>query len=251
MPFCPKCGVKVPEGDNFCEDCGARLGRSRMNGSMEALSSVDIVPGTSAEPDIASKTGTATMAGARPEADTPPVTEAVADTKEYGRYGPRAFPKQVLTEGEVPLLETRPLLWIRVMGPILLVLFAVAVLVLAYLSFEAGWILYGLGVVLLLGAPWVLGIWIQWKYTLYAATNRRVLCQTGVISKSYVDCPLGKVQTVYLEIPVFGRMNNFGTLRIATAGEARVEIEWRNVKEPMKTQRILNEIIDKYARGAS
>lgn len=104
---------------------------------------------------------------------------------------------------------------------------------------------------MLLGIPWVLFLWLRWRYTVYAATNRRVLCQTGIISKSYVDCPLGKVQTVYLEVPIFGRINNFGTVRVATAGEARVEIEWKNVKEPMNAQRILNEIIDKFSHGVA
>lgn len=173
------------------------------------------------------------------------------ETQEYVSYGPSAFPKHVLTAGEVPLFETRPLLWIRLMGPIVLIISILAVLIAAYVAFNVKEILYVFGAVVLFGVPWILLKWVQWKYIIYAATNRRILCQTGIISKSYVDCPLGKVQTIYLEVPIFGRMNNFGTVRVATAGESRVEIEFRNVKEPMKTQRILNEIIEKYSRGGS
>ncbi|MEE8469759.1 MAG: PH domain-containing protein [Dehalococcoidia bacterium] len=137
------------------------------------------------------------------------------------------------------------------MGPIFLIIVVLVVVITAYVTFNAKEILYVLGAVLLFGAPWIFLKWLQWRYTIYAATNRRILCQTGIISKSYVDCPLDKVQTVYLEIPIFGRMNNFGTVRVATAGEVGVEIEWINVREPMKTQRALNEIIQKYGRGAS
>lgn len=178
-------------------------------------------------------------------------TEAVseAETKEYGRYGPSAFPRHVLTAGELPLFETRPVLWIRVMGPVVFIILVLGILIMAYVYFEAREILYACGGVSLLGILWVFLRWLQWRYTIYAATNRRILCQTGVISKSYVDCPLGRVQTVYLGISIFGRINDFGTVRMATAGEARVEIEWKNVKEPMKTQRILNEIIEQFGRG--
>lgn len=174
-----------------------------------------------------------------------------AEIEDYGRYGPSVFPSHVLTDGEVPVFETRPLLWIRLMGPIVFVVFVLAILIVSFVYFDAKGILYAFGAVLLIGMLWVFLKWLQWRHIVYAATNRRILCQTGVISKSYVDCPLGKVQTIYLEVPIFGRINNFGTVRVATAGEARVEIEWKNVKEPMKTQRILNEIIEKYGRGAA
>jgi membrane protein YdbS with pleckstrin-like domain len=203
----------------------------------ESGASEETDPEQAIEAEVAQKT----------EAEAAQKTESEGQPKDYGRYGPSAFPKHVLTEGEVPLFETRPLLWIRLMGPVLLIVFFVAVLAVASAGFGATWLLYGIGVVFLLGIAWVFLIWLQWRYTIYAATNRRVLCQTGILSKSYVDCPLGKVQTVYLDVPLFGRMNNFGTVRVATAGEAKVEIEWRSVKDPLRTQRVLNEIIQKHA----
>ena len=129
------------------------------------------------------------------------------------------------------------------------ILFGLAILIAAYVGLQSTVVLYILGLLLVAGALWVFYRWLRWRYTIYAATNRRVLCQAGIVSKSYVDCPLGKVQTVYVEISAFGRMNNFGTVRVATAGEAKVEIEWRDVKSPTKAQRILNEIIDKHTRG--
>jgi membrane protein YdbS with pleckstrin-like domain len=223
LPYCSNCGSEVLERDNFCMSCGGRLHRT--------------------EPKPADELRKKTVVEAEPEAPQAP------DIKDYGRYGPNAFPKQVLTDGEVPLYETRPLLWITLMGPAVLILFGLAVLIAAYVGLHSTVVLYILGLLLVSGMLWVFHRWLRWRYTIYAATNRRVLCQTGVISKSYVDCPLGKVQTVYVQISAFGRMNNFGTVRVATAGEARVEIEWRDVKSPTKAQRILNEIIDKHTHG--
>ena len=231
LPFCPKCGIAVAEDDNFCRACGKSLERGKMTVAGRAR--------TQTHYDETFKT--------TPESECNVVPEP--EEYEYGKYGPGAFPRHVLTTGEVPLFETRPLQWISMLGPVVLAILTLVVFILIYASFHKAPILYVMGVFLVIEALWIFTRWLQWRSIIYAATNRRVLCQTGIISKSYVDCPLGKVQTVYLEIPVLGRLNDFGTVRVATAGESRVEIEWRNVREPMQTQRILNEIIEKYERG--
>ncbi len=234
MPFCPKCGSGVLEEDNFCEKCGARL-RRRAAVPVGGSVPIDVEVNSEPEPSVALEP--------RPAARE----QTAEELKSYGKYGPSAFPKGILTDGEVALYETRPLLWIRMMGPASLVLLLVAVFSVAYAYLQSMVIIYLLLGSWLVGMSWTGLTWLRWKYTVYAATNRRVICQTGIISKSYIDCPLSKVQTVYVEVSVFGRMNDFGTVRVATAGEAKVEIEWKNVKSPTKTQRILNEIIDKHA----
>ena len=247
MPFCPKCGYEVDRDDDFCRECGRNLHKGKVpaGGIDRIVCEEQPVPTGDFESDIEDEdeedddddVGTVKEDNGEPE------------KYEYGRYGPGAFPKHVLTTGEVPLFETRPILWMRMMGPAMIVVLTCVILVVAFIYSDAKPFLYVMGVLLLAEALWVFSKWIQWRFIIYAATNRRILCQTGIISKSYVDCPLGKVQTVYLDVSIAGRMNNFGTVRVATAGESRVEIEWRNVKDPMRTQRILNEIIEKYERG--
>jgi len=238
LPFCPKCGSGVVEDDNYCEKCGARLrrGLARPPGGRVPI---DVEINSEPEP-----TPPATVD--RGECKEPQAEEF----KDYGSYGPSAFPRGILTEGELPLYETRPLLWIRMMGPASLMLMLMALSLILYAYVQRMEVIFVVLAVWAAGMAWMGLTWLRWKYTIYAATNRRVICQTGVVSKSYVDCPLSKVQTVYVEVSVFGRMNDFGTVRVATAGEAKVEIEWKNVKSPTKTQRVLNEIIDKYARNS-
>ncbi len=239
MPFCPKCGITVAEDDNFCRACGKNFNK----GTISAVGKTK----TQIHSTDAPKPAGGVDVNAELEIESSAVNEP--EEYEYGKYGPGAFPRHVLTTGEVPLFETRPLLWISMLGPITLFILTLVIGILAFASFQVMPILYVMGVCLVIEALWIFTRWIQWRFTIYAATNRRVLCQKGIISKSYVDCPLGKVQTVYLEIPVLGRINDFGTVRVATAGESRVEIEWCHVREPMKTQRTLNEIIEKYERG--
>jgi membrane protein YdbS with pleckstrin-like domain len=233
LPYCQKCGSEVLVGDSYCISCGSKLRQVTTGGHASAPIEVLSTLKTSQPVQEDAKTNTA------------------PETKDYGRYGPAAFPKDILTDSEVPLYETRPLLWITMMSPAVLLLFGLAIVIIAYVYSNSAVVLYLLGLLLLIGGLWVLAKWLRWRYTIFAATNRRILFQSGILSKSYVDCSLGKVQTVYVEVSFFGKMNNFGTVRVATAGEATVEIEWKDVKDPTKTQRILNEIIDKYTRGTA
>ena len=232
MPFCPKCGFEVTEDDNYCRECGRNLNYGRdkdVKKEQESGASTSVF-----DDEICAD-----------EAKT----SSEPREYEYGRYGPSAIARDLLTTGEVPLLETRPLLLFRMFAPVVALTLTLVIFVVLYVYFTVAPLLYAMGFFLLVEMLWVLIRWIQWRYTVFAATNRRVLYQYGVISKSYIDCPLGKVQTVYLEVPVIGRLSDFGTIRVATAGEARVEIEWRDVKSPNSTQRILYEIIERYERS--
>ena len=178
-------------------------------------------------------------------------------------YGPKLMPQEILATDEQPLYETRPLLWPRLIGPIILAMLGIVIYVVAQ-QFELGMgadfvqrlaqsvlIVVGwLGIAaLVFGLLSILWRWMRWRYTIYAVTNQRILRQSGVISKSYVDCSLSRVQSVFLEIPILGRIFGFGTIRIATAGTAGIEIEWKAVKQPRTVQRVLNEAITRYRAG--
>lgn len=183
------------------------------------------------------------------------------DNAEAGSANPATSQQEMLTTGEHSVYETRPLLWPAVTRPAVLMAFALAIIILArqiHLEFPLeieelvsaalvtsiiGWI----GVALLgIGLLKVLILYLRWRYTVYTITNRRVLRQTGIIAKSYVDCSLDRVQTLYLNIPTLGRLLNFGTIRIATAGTDSAEIQWEGVRRPREAHRILNETIEQY-----
>ena len=166
---------------------------------------------------------------------------------EYERYGPSVLPQEMLAEGEFLLYESRPLLWVRLVEPVVATVLGVAACAVAYAYFsEYVWILYVLAGAIVLGLSWIALRALRWRYTVYAATNRRLLRQTGIIGRDHIDLPIDRVQTVYVRIPVLGRLFRFGTIRVATAGSGWIEMQWEDVREPRRGQRILNEVLEQY-----
>jgi len=175
-------------------------------------------------------------------------------------------PKEMLTTGERPLYEIQPLLWPYLARPSLLIIIGIVIAVFAQriqLDFLSdieelvsltlitsiiGWIGMALSCI---GLLTIIIKYLRWKSTVYTITNRRILRQTGIISKSYIDCYLSKVQTLYLTIPFLGRIFNFGTISMATAGTNVAEMQWECVRHPRNTRRILNETIEQYGRDGT
>jgi len=173
------------------------------------------------------------------------------------------LPQQILTAGEHPLYETRPLLWPVLVRPALVTIVGIIILAIAPqipLAFINSVVeLLSLNVILSIiswagivvsftGLLGVLVRFLRWKRTAYTITNRRALYQTRVLGKSYMDCSLSGIQNIYMDITFFGRIFGFGTIRMATSGTAGIEIRWKNVKDPITVYRRLNEAIQQSIR---
>jgi uncharacterized membrane protein YdbT with pleckstrin-like domain len=61
--------------------------------------------------------------------------------------------------------------------------------------------------------------WIRWKNEAYFITNRRVIQTNGVFNKKTLDSSVSKINDVILEQSFFGRMFDYGTIKILTATE--------------------------------
>ena len=66
----------------------------------------------------------------------------------------------------------------------------------------------------------------------YVLTNRRVIQVEGVLNRSATDSSLEKINDAVLSQSVFGRMFDFGDLRVLTAAEAGIE-QFRMIKGPI------------------
>jgi ribosomal protein L40E len=223
---CPKCGGLTPDA-RFCKHCGEHLHTCTSCG---AKMSIDARYCTECGMELT-------------QADK--MLEVEAGPKAYARYGPSLIPRDILIEGEEPLFETRPVLWLQLMPPIVFIIAGVGILIAAYFPLGVTGILYGCVGVALLGILWALQAWNRWRHIIFAATNFRILRQTGIAKKSYMDCPLRNVHNINLDISMWGRINHFGTLRISGGG---VEIEWESIDEPREAHKILNQIIEQYRR---
>ena len=178
----------------------------------------------------------------------------MVDQQRNVNYGRSILNKNILITGEQIVFETRPLLWTGLFFPWLLLILGLIITVVPLFELIVGvsdsifpevirW--FGEGIMLIGGLIMVKRI-LEWQHTIYVLTNKRVLRQKEILGRSYVDCGLNKIQNLYIDISAFGRMLGYGSVRIAAAGTAGIEIGWEGVRDPLGVQRQLNEAIERY-----
>ncbi len=172
------------------------------------------------------------------------------------------FGKEILVSGESIISESRPVVWPSSFKPLLLIVTGIIVnwliryfrpeyLKVDYIA-DTGWIdtvILWIGpAIMIIGALSLLIRWVRRNYTIYALTNKRILRRSGVFSRAYLHCSLGKVQIVEVMMSPLSRIFKFGNIRIATARTKGKDIEWLDVKNPLSLQRQINEAQEKYLK---
>ena len=133
------------------------------------------------------------------------------------------YPQNLLGEGETIAFEMKPH-WRALVWPVLLLLilvFAGSFLGswlfanLGLVGTAGGWVVVAATVVIFVG--WVLRPFLNWITSQYVFTSRRIITRKGFIAKKGRDMPLSKVNNVEFEIPLMGRMLNYGRLVVESA----------------------------------
>ena len=83
-----------------------------------------------------------------------------------------------------------------------------------------GWVTLAL---LVLGAVDIVWIYLHWWAEDYVITNRRILKVEGLFNKRAADSSLEKINDAILEQSVFGRMFDWGDLKVLTAAEENAD----------------------------
>jgi uncharacterized membrane protein YdbT with pleckstrin-like domain len=132
----------------------------------------------------------------------------------------------LLTDGEHVLYRTRQHPIGRIVASrwgILMVGLAVVALLVIFIGNITGTARDLLGwvtiVLLVLGAANIAWVYLHWWAEDYAITNRRILKVEGLFNKRAADSGLEKINDAILEQSVFGRMFDWGDLRVLTAAE--------------------------------
>jgi|SRR5450759_558646 uncharacterized membrane protein YdbT with pleckstrin-like domain len=83
-----------------------------------------------------------------------------------------------------------------------------------------GWVTL---VLLVLGAVDIVWIYLHWWAEDYVITNRRILKVEGLFNKRAADSSLEKINDAILEQSVFGRIFDWGDLKVLTAAEENAD----------------------------
>ena len=136
------------------------------------------------------------------------------------------YTDSLLVEGEHVLYRTRQHPLGRITGAkwgILMVGIAIALLLAIFIAKVGGtardvlgWLTLAL---LVLGALNIIWVYLRWWAEDYAVTNRRILKVEGLFNKRAADSSLEKINDAILEQSVFGRMFDWGNLKVLTAAE--------------------------------
>lgn len=150
-----------------------------------------------------------------------------------------AYPRNLLNVDEEIVLDLKPH-WLAVAPPALAL---VAALVLSFAVVI--WDLNGTVdkvasavalVVLLVVLVWFAFRVVSWASTNFTLTTDRLISRYGVLSKSGVEIPLDRINTVFFNQSLFERVMGAGDLAIESAGE-RGNQSFANIRKPAIVQR--------------
>lgn len=65
---------------------------------------------------------------------------------------------------------------------------------------------------------WIIAVWLTWASDALTVTDQRVVLEEGLLQRSSRVIPLNRVQDVSTTQSLFGRLLDYGTVEIHTAG---------------------------------
>lgn len=91
---------------------------------------------------------------------------------------------------------------------------------------------------------------VAWRSHQYVVTTRRVLQVKGILSKSTTDTSLEKVSDMNLQQSFWGRILDYGTIKLLTAAEDGSD-QFENISRPIDFQTIVRETKEKIVNQSS
>ena len=152
-------------------------------------------------------------------------------TAFLGKVPPVGYPDNSLAADEQLVLHRHPH-WKRLIGPTLVLLLATALAAFTTAFVEqTTWDATARRVVqLVVLAVWLivvgwLSVWpfLNWWTTHFAITDRRVMFRHGLLSRTGIDIPLARINSVEFRHGIFDRMLRTGTLTIESASQDPLE----------------------------
>ena len=140
-----------------------------------------------------------------------------------------AYPEELLSANEHVVIHKHPH-WKMLVFPVIVLLVTVgAGSYVASLVSGQSWDV--IAWIVLAAVAAVLIIWftvvplIRWRTTHFVVTSQRVLVREGVLSRSGIDIPLARVNSVQFRHTLFQRLLGCGTLVIESASDEPLEFD--------------------------
>lgn len=144
-----------------------------------------------------------------------------------------AYPRDLLAPDENVVVDAHPH-WKALIGAAASTLLAIALGVLAWwwlssVEWSDGvetWVGIAIAVVVVALLAWLaVAPYIRWATTHFVVTDRRVIFRTGVFTKSGIDIPLARINSVQFRHGLVDRLFKTGTLIIESASDDPLEFD--------------------------
>ena len=158
------------------------------------------------------------------------------------RLAPVPFPRRLLNDNEIVVLDLRPHWWVIVGSALLLAIalgLAVAVSIVVPGGAHDPVLIASLVLVLLVLARFVRR-YARWATTNMVLTNERLILRSGVFAKSGREIPLTRINDIAYRQRFFERLIGAGDLLVESAGERGQEV-LRMVPRPMRVQQAIHQ----------
>jgi uncharacterized membrane protein YdbT with pleckstrin-like domain len=153
-----------------------------------------------------------------------------------------SFPKNLLHNEEQLILDLRPHWWFM-FGPVLATIVAIVVAILVLANDLHDIIKIVAGVAVAAAAIWLGTRWARWATTNFVVTSDRLIYRHGVLSKSGIEIPLDRVNTIFFNQSIFERLLGSGDLVIESAGE-RGQQHFTDIRKPSLVQNVIYQQIE-------
>ena len=82
--------------------------------------------------------------------------------------------------------------------------------------------------------------WLKLRSIEQGVTNKRVIRKTGIISRKSEEMKVSSIETVEIIQGVFGRMLDFGTIKVT--GKGISDVVFKNVADPMDVKKKIESV---------
>lgn len=148
------------------------------------------------------------------------------------------YPKKLLNDYETVALDLHPHWW-HFAEPALALIASIVLGIIVLVADAPTFVNVVVLILLVLSAVWLLVRYLQWATTNFVITSDRVIFRHGVVSKSGIEIPLERVNSVHFNQSVFERVIGAGDLLIESGAEGGQQ-RFTDVRNPDRVQNLIH-----------